>query len=93
MKNKRICAKGHTYFKTSDCPVCPICEEERKPTTGFLADLPAPARRALENKGITTLQQLAALSKKEMLALHGMGPASIPKLSDALSKAGLAFKK
>lgn len=93
MKNKRICAKGHIYFKTSDCPVCPICEQEHKPTTGFLADLSAPARRALENKGITTAQQLAAFSKKEILALHGMGPGSIPKLSNALNKAGLAFKK
>lgn len=93
MKNKRICANGHTYFKTSDCPVYPICEQELKPTTGFLAELSAPARRALENKGITTLQQLAACSKKEILAWHGMGPASIPKLSNALHKAGLAFKK
>ncbi len=93
MKNKRICIKGHTYFKTSDCPVCPICEQELKPITGFLAELPAPARRALENKGITTVRQLATCSKKEILALHGMGPASIPKLSNALHKAGLAFKK
>ena len=93
MINKRICAKGHTYFKTSDCPACPICEKEHKPTTGFFADLSAPARRALENKGITTLQQLAVFSKKEILALHGMGPASMPKLSNALSKAGLTFKK
>jgi len=90
MKNKRTCPKGHTYYKTSDCPVC---EEECKPATGFLAELSAPARRALENKGITTVQQLAAFSKKEMLALHGMGPASIPKLIDALNKAGLSFKK
>ena len=93
MKNKRICPKGHTYYKTSDCPVCPVCEAERKPTTGFIAELPAPAGRALENKGIKTVQQLAAFSKKEMLALHGMGPASIPKLMDALNKAGLSFKK
>lgn len=93
MKNKRICPNGHTYYKTSDCPVCPICEKERKPSTGFLAELSAPARRALENKGITTLQQLAKFSKKEILALHGMGPASVPKLTDSLKTAGLDFKK
>lgn len=92
MKNKRICPKGHTYYKTSDCPVCPVCEEESKPTTGFLVALSAPARRALENKGIRTVQQLAAFSKKEVLALHGMGPASIPKLMNALKKVGLSFK-
>lgn len=93
MKNKRICAKGHIYYKTSDCPVCPICEQECKPTNGFLAELSAPARRALEQKGITTAQQLATYTKKEILSLHGMGPASIPKLMNALNKAGLNFKK
>lgn len=93
MKNKRTCLKGHTYYKTSDCRVCPVCEQERKPVTGFLSELSAPARRALENKGITTVQQLSACTKKEILSLHGMGPASIPKLTNALSKAGLSFKK
>ncbi|MBL7703428.1 MAG: RNA polymerase alpha subunit C-terminal domain-containing protein [Ferruginibacter sp.] len=93
MKNKRICAKGHTYFKTSDCPVCPVCEQGRKPANGFLEQLSAPARRALESKGITTVQQLAEFSKKEILALHGMGPASVPKLTSALQTAGLDFKK
>lgn len=93
MKNKRICPQGHTYFKTSDCPVCPVCEQERNSATAFLAELSAPARRALESKGIKTVQQLASYSKKGILSLHGMGPASIPKLINALSEAGLAFKK
>jgi DNA-directed RNA polymerase alpha subunit len=93
MKNKRVCPKGHTYYKTSDCPVCPVCEQECKPANGFLAQLSAPARRALENKGITTVKQLAKFSKKEILSLHGMGPASLPKLIHALKKAGLNFKK
>lgn len=92
MKNKRTCASGHSFFKTSDCPVCPICERDRKSTTDFFNELSAPARRALQNKGVTTLQQLAAFSKKEILALHGMGPASMPRLSNALKKAGLIFK-
>ncbi len=93
MKNKRTCARGHTYVKTSDCPVCPVCEQERKPATGFLADLSAPARRALENHGIQSLQQLAQISQQEMLSWHGIGPASVPKLKSALNKAGLSFKK
>ena len=93
MKNKRICPHGHTYYKTSDCPVCPVCELERKPVEGLFANLSAPARRALENENIRTVQQLASFSKKEILALHGMGPASIRKLSIALNKAGLGFKK
>ena len=50
MKTLRTCDKGHQYDKSSDCPSCPICEQERKPDSGFLARLSAPARRSLETK-------------------------------------------
>ncbi|MCM3636098.1 RNA polymerase alpha subunit C-terminal domain-containing protein [Sporosarcina luteola] len=92
-KTPRTCSKGHNYYKTSDCPTCPICEQERKPANGFLSSLSAPARRALENNGITSIEQLSAYSEKEILKLHGMGPASLPKLRDALETNGLSFKK
>lgn len=92
-KTLRTCSKGHSYYKSSDCPTCPICEQERKPDSGFLSVLSAPARRALENNGITSLQQLSTYSEKEILQFHGMGPASLPKLKDALKANGLAFKK
>ena len=59
----------------------------------FLASLSSPARRALENKKISTLKQLAKFSEAEILELHGMGPGSIPKLRSALKAAGLSFKK
>jgi DNA-directed RNA polymerase alpha subunit len=93
MKTLRTCDKGHQYYKSSDCPSCPTCEQERKPDSGFLARLSAPARRALENNGITTLQQLSQFSEKEILQYHGMGPASLPKLKTALEEEGLSFKK
>lgn len=95
VKNKtlRTCAKGHKYYKSSDCPTCPLCEEEHRPTDGFLSLLSAPARRALENKAIVTLKELAKHSEKNILALHGMGPGSIPKLRSVLKDAGLSFKK
>lgn len=92
-KTLRTCAKGHQYYKSSDCPTCPVCEAERKPDTGFLSVLAAPARRALENNGISTLKQLSAFSEAAILALHGMGPASLPKLRQALAAEGLYFKK
>ena len=88
----RVCSNGHEYNKSSDCPVCPTCEQERKPTDGFLAKLSAPARRALEHHGITTLQQLATYSEKEILKLHGIGPASLPVLRASLEESGLSFK-
>ena len=85
-------SKGHKYYKSSDCPVGPICEAERKPKEGFLSTIGAPARRALENKGIKSLKQLSQCTEKEILALHGMGKTTIPKLKSALKSEGLKFK-
>ncbi len=89
----RICPNGHRYYKSSDCPTCPICEQERKPEEGFLSLLAAPARRALEHAGIKTLEQLATKSESQILELHGMGPGSIPKLRKSLKSKGLSFRK
>lgn len=89
----KICSRGHKFYKSSDCPTCPVCENERKPKYGFLSLLSAPARRALENKGITTLNKLSIFTENEILSLHGMGPSSIPKLKKVLKDNGLSFKK
>jgi predicted RecB family nuclease len=96
METKRTlktCENGHQFYKSSDCPTCPICEEARKPKDNFLSHLGAPARRALENNGITTLEKLATHSEKEILALHGMGKSSIPKLRMLLADKGLGFRE
>ncbi|MCM3727776.1 RNA polymerase alpha subunit C-terminal domain-containing protein [Neobacillus cucumis] len=92
MNSLRTCDKGHKFYKSSDCPTCPICEQERKPAEGFLSILSAPARRALEDNGITSLQRLSNYSENEILQFHGMGPASIPKLRTALETCGLTFR-
>lgn len=91
--NLRTCEKGHHYYKISDCPTCPLCEEERRPKDGFLSLLAAPARRALENKGILTLQSLCGHTEEEIRKLHGIGKSSIPKLKKALEQEGLSFKE
>jgi predicted RecB family nuclease len=91
-KNLRTCSQGHPYYKSSDCPTCPICEQERKPENGFLSLLVAPARRALEREEITTVEQLAKYSEDDILGLHGMGPSTIPKLRSALKAKGLTFR-
>ncbi|HDR4906661.1 TPA: RNA polymerase alpha subunit C-terminal domain-containing protein [Bacillus cereus] len=91
-KTLRTCEQGHEYYKSSDCPTCPICEKERKPKGGFLSLLSAPARRALEHRGIQTVEELSKYSEKEILKLHGMGPASLSKLRKALEESGLSFK-
>ncbi|ARZ61371.1 MULTISPECIES: RNA polymerase alpha subunit C-terminal domain-containing protein [Bacillus cereus group] len=91
-KTLRTCEKGHEYYKSSDCPTCPTCEKERTPKEGFLSLLSAPARRALEHHRIHTVEELSKYSEKEILKLHGMGPASLPKLRKALEESGLSFK-
>ena len=92
-KSLRVCKNGHQYYKSSDCPVCPECEKMKKPLEGFGAELAAPARRALENAGITNVKQLAARTEREVLALHGMGKASLPVLRKMLEEAGKTFAK
>lgn len=91
MKSRRVCPRGHVYFKSSDCPTCPKCEAARKPAAEFMAGLSAPARRALEGAGLTTPARLAKWREADVLALHGMGPSSLPKLRAALRNAGLKF--
>ena len=90
-KQLRICDKGHKYYKSSDCPTCPTCEQENKPESGFLSLLSAPARRALVYNGVTTVQKLSEFSEKEISKLHGIGPASIPTLRSSLEGEGLSF--
>ena len=90
-KRLKICDRGHKFYKSSECPTCPICAAQDKPETGFLSLLSAPARRALEHAGITTLTKLSQHSEREILKLHGMGPKSLPTLRQALREAGLTF--
>lgn len=58
-KSLKTCINGHQFYNSSDCPTCPICEEERKPKDSFLSLIGAPARRALERENIKTLEELA----------------------------------
>lgn len=69
-----------------------MCEQECKPQKDFLSLLSIPASRALENYGITTLQQLSKFSEDEILQFYGMGPSSVPKLRKALAEKGLTFR-
>ncbi len=91
-KTVRICNLGHQFNKSSDCPVCPICEKNRAIQQPFLKILPAPARRALENANINSLKELSTYTESELLQLHGFGKSSIPKLLEYLKNEGLQFK-
>lgn len=93
MKTKRRCKNGHFYYKSSDCPVCPICAKNNKPEAGFLSILPGPAVRALTNAGITTDKKLISSTEEGLLQLHGFGPGSIAKLKEYLQQLGKDFRR
>lgn len=88
---ERTCPNGHRFVKTSDCPTCPQCEALKALKNGWMAQLSAPARRALEGAGIRTLRDMSTRTEVELLALHGFGPSSLPILRKELTTAGLQF--
>ncbi len=55
-------------------------------------ELGAPAERALDGAGITTLEQVAELPEADVEELHGVGPSALPKLRAALRADGLSFR-
>ncbi|WP_199203644.1 RNA polymerase alpha subunit C-terminal domain-containing protein [Sporosarcina sp. P34] len=91
--NVKVCEKGHTFYKSSDCTSCPTCDKENKPTSGFLSKLSSPARNALVHNGIDTLQKLSKYTEKEILKIHGIGPASLPIMRTFLEEESLSFKE
>jgi DNA-directed RNA polymerase alpha subunit len=52
-----------------------------------------PARRALNEAGFKSLEELTRITEKEVQALHGMGPKALSALRDSLAEKGLSFKK
>lgn len=95
-KTKETCSRGHTFYKSSDCPVCPKCWSGyyREKNKGDFPDkLSAPALRALLSAKIHNLKQLSGHTEAEILELHGMGPGSMPVLKKALKAKKLSFKK
>lgn len=68
----------------------------RTPDVRPVGDLPdaigKTAARELSYNGITTLKQVASHSKKELLAIHGVGPKAIRLLGEAMATKGLDYK-
>lgn len=51
-----------------------------------------PATNALLHAGYTTLAQVAKLSDAQLLALHGVGPAAVKRLREALKRSAAKKK-
>ncbi|MFY1618475.1 DNA-binding protein [Micromonospora sp. WMMD736] len=61
------------------------------PSTDMLPKVGAPATRALHDAGYTTLRELAGVPRRELAALHGMGPKALDIIQAALEKHGLSL--
>ena len=61
------------------------------PQIGDLPPIGRPANSALIAAGINSLVQVAACSRGELLAMHGVGPKAIRILEAALEAQGLRF--
>ena len=68
----------------------------RQPSKKKAPDLPklaAPAMRALNGAGLTSLAKLSRASEAEIMALHGMGPNTMAAIRTTMKQAGLSFAK
>ena len=93
---QHTCTRGHIFYKSSDCPVCPKCWSgyyKKKALHDFPPKLVAPPLRALQNANISSLAQLVKYDKSEIASLHGIGPTAIAQLQSALKVKKLTFKK
>lgn len=63
------------------------------PDDAFSEEFPTamgrPANAALVANGITTLAQAACLTRRELLAIHGVGPKAVTVLETELERHGL----
>ena len=54
--------------------------------------LAAPARRALINAKLIKITDLKKITEKYFMALHGMGPSSLPIIKREMKKLKIKFK-
>lgn len=90
-----VCSRGHTFYKSSSCPVCPKCWPgyRKKLQSDFPEKLSAPALRALNNAKIKKIAELKNYSIVEISKLHGMGPKAISMLQLEMKKRKVDFKQ
>ncbi len=53
--------------------------------------LAAPARRALVNAGLMSMEDLSRVTEKHVAGLHGMGKSAVKRLAAAMAEADVTF--
>lgn len=59
----------------------------------LLQKLAKPAQRAIQNEGITTIEQLSKYSEKEFSELHGIGKNALSITKQILKENGFTFSQ
>lgn len=59
----------------------------------LLKKLGKPAQRAILGAGVATLEQLSAMTEKEIADLHGIGKNALQVIRCTLEENGLSFSK
>ncbi len=90
-----VCSRGHKFYKSSSCPVCPKCWPgyRKKLQSDFPEKISAPALRALHKAKIKKLSDLKKYSQMELSKLHGMGPKALSMLQLEMKKRKVTFKQ
>ncbi|MGA0856753.1 MAG: DUF1801 domain-containing protein [Candidatus Nanopelagicales bacterium] len=81
--------------RLSECPVAKgtlkLSTYEKKDTVWRELKIAAPARRALVNKKLYSLQDLKNVTEDELLQLHGFGPNALLILKKEMKKKSIRF--
>ncbi|MBW9206872.1 hypothetical protein KV102_11195 [Mumia sp. zg.B53] len=59
--------------------------------TEYPEEIGRTARRQLASSGYTTYDQLTTVSRKDLLAIHGVGPKAVRILGEELASRGQSF--
>jgi predicted flap endonuclease-1-like 5' DNA nuclease len=62
------------------------------PAAGGFPNIGQPALQALRLAGITRLEDCAAWTRRDLAALHGVGPKAIRLIEEALAARGLGYR-
>jgi hypothetical protein len=82
-----------TKRANQSCDPQSVAEFDYSQLSPELAKLSKPAQRALLSNGITCAADLAGWAERDLLALHGFGPASLPLIRKVLAEKNMALNK
>ena len=89
-----LCRNRLTHIISRQIPIKKALRMTSKesPITEFPRSIGKVATRELAQAGYTRFDHLTQVSRKSLLAIHGVGPKSLDILEEELKKRGLGYK-